>query len=371
MAVFTRVDLDNTAGGIDGDTVHEDFRDFIYMISPTITPAISNFGRGTAANDIVDWQTNTLRASAGNAYIDGAASDAAREGGRTPVKLHAVCQIQREELNISRRARIVNGAGRADELGYQMALKGYALRLDMERQIVIGNSDAAAGGGNPAFPPTASVYGTAVTAGLTAPLNTWLMTNTYRATGAGTTDGADGVLNGGGGTFGTPTTAATDASTNNQEPLAEANIATILEGCYRAGGQPTMGMIGVTMKSRFSNYMFSSNARIAQQRQDQGASPNGGSTVIGAVDVFMSDFGTLQIVPNREQREQDFFILDPTLWEIAYLDAFRREPLAKTGDNYRELLTVDWALVARNEAGSGGIFDINSAVAMVTDATPV
>lgn len=374
MATYTRLDLDRTAGGIEGDTVFEDFQRFIYMISPTITPAIVNFDVENAEDDITYWQINTLRASAGNAYVDGAASDSAREGGRAPFKLHSPCQIMREELRISRRARIVNGAGREDELGYQMALKGLALRLDMERQIVVGNSDAAAAGGatgTPAFPPTAAVYGTTSVAPLTPCLNTCLYSNTYRATGAGTTDGADGALNGGGGTFGTWTTAATDASPDNQEALAEETILSILESCYVAGGMPSMLMCGTTMKTRISNYMFTSSARIASQQQDHGATPNGGLTVAGAVDVFKTDFGTLQIVPNREQRNQDIFILDTSMWAVRYLDSFRREALGKDGDSYRELMTVDWALTARNEAASGGIFDINSATPMITDTTPV
>lgn len=370
MATHTRISLDRTAGGIEGDTVFEDFQPFIYMISPSFTPTIVNIDVEDAEDDITYWQINTLRASAGNAYVDGAESDSSVENGRTPFRLHSPCQIMREELKISRRARIVNTAGREDELGYQMALKGLALRLDMERQIVIGNSDDAAAGGNPAFPPTAAVYAGASTAPLTPCLNTCLYTNTYRATGAGTTDGADGALNGGSGTFGTWTTAATDASLDNQEPFSEESWLNIMESCYNEGGMVSMAMCGTTLKRVISNYMFTSNARIAAQQQDHGSSP-GGLTVAGAVDVFKTDFGTVSIVPNREMRNQDFYLLDTSMWAVRYLDSFRREELAKTGDSYREMMVVDWALTARNEAASGGIFDIDSTAAMVTDATPV
>jgi hypothetical protein len=47
------------------------------------------------------------------------------------------------------------------------------------------------------------------------------------------------------------------------------------------------------------------------------------------------------------------------MWALAFLNGRRMVsvPLAKTGDSDRRMLLSEYALVARNEKGSGGVFD--------------
>lgn len=331
---FDRYDLATS-----GDNVRESLTDVIYNISPTEVPLQSNIGRGSTSNTLHEWQIDELAAvNTSNAAIDGAdfGSDSSDEAQRIGVYM----QISIKYLAVSRRANIVNKAGRKSELAYQIAKKGKELRRDVEAMACLNN---------------ATVAGNSTTASETAGLGAWLKTNTSR--GATGTDPALSNT-----TYGEPTTAAGDGT---QRALSEATLLGILKDCYVQGGNPNMIMVGPTVKQRFSNYMFGSSARIATQYQDQGPSRRGGVSVVGAVDVYVSDFTVLDIVPNRFQRERDVWVLDTEYWEITYLDGYKTETIAKIGDAERRHILVDWGLKSNNEAASGVVADIDETTAMV------
>ena len=331
---FDRFDL-----ATEGDNVREDLTDVIYNISPTEVPFQANAGRGNADQTLHEWQIDELAAvDTGNAAIDGA--DFGADSSDPAQRIGVFCQISIKYIAVSRRANIVNKAGRKSELAYQIAKKGKELRRDVEAIATLNQ---------------ATLQGNSTTASLTAGLGAWIATNTFRGVG-----GADPTLSGG--TFGQPTTAATDGT---PEALSETNMLQVLRECYIAGGNPNMMMCGTTVKQRFSNYMFTANARIATQRQDQGPVNRGGVSVVGAVDVYVSDFTVLDVVPNRFQRERDFWILDTEYWEISYLDGYKTETIAKIGDAERRHILVDWCVSSHNEAASGVVADVDETTAMV------
>ena len=331
---FDRFDL-----ATEGDNVREDLTDVIYNISPTEVPFQANIGRGNADQTLHEWQIDELAAvDLGNAAIDGA--DFGTDQSDPAQRIGVYMQISIKYIAVSRRANIVNKAGRRSELAYQIAKKGKELRRDVEG-ISTNNQ--------------ATLQGNSSTASLTAGLGAWIKTNTSRGVG-----GADPSLSNG--TFGVPDTAATDGTLR---ALSESDMLQILRECYDEGGNPNMMMCGTTIKQRFSNYMFTSSARIATQRQDQGPVNRGGVSVVGAVDVYVSDFTVLDVVPNRFQRERDFWILDSEYWEIAYLDGYKTETIAKIGDAERRHILVDWGLASHNEAASGVVADVDETTAMV------
>src|SRR6266540_3497553 len=81
--------------------------------------------------------------------------------------------------------------------------------------------------------------------------------------------------------------------------------------------------------------------------------------IIAAVDAYESDFGTVKVVPNRFQRARDVLVLEMDKWAVAYLSGRKMLsiPLAKTGDSDRRQMMSEYALEARNEKASGGVFD--------------
>jgi len=119
----------------------------------------------------------------------------------------------------------------------------------------------------------------------------------------------------------------------------------------------------VTGRSRFDE--DSKYAEPRTQRQDQGPVNRGGVSVIGAVDVYVSDFTVIDVVPNRFQRERDFWILDSEYWEIAYLDGYKTEKISKIGDAERRHILVDWMVKSNNEAASAVFADVDETTAMV------
>jgi hypothetical protein len=325
-----------------GENVREDLTDVIYNISPTETPFTANASRGSADNTVHEWMIDELaNVDTANAAIDGA--DFGTDTSDPSSRIGVYMQISIKYLAVSRRANIVNKAGRKSELAYQVAKYGKALKRDVESIACLNQ---------------AAVVGTQSAASKTAGLGAWIRTNTNRGTG-----GADPALSGT--TFGFPTTAATDASALNIRALSEATLLDRLKACYVQGGNPNMIMVGPTMKQKFSTYMFTTNARIATQFQDQGKETRGGISVVGAVDVYVSDFTVIDIVPNRFQRERDVWILDTEYWQIAYLDAYKTETIAKIGDAERRHILVDWGVCSLNQAASGVVADINETLAMV------
>lgn len=334
---FDRFNLDAAAGG--DDNVREDLTDVIYNISPTEVPFQANSGRGNADNTLHEWQIDDLEnVDTGNAAIDGA--DFGVDNSSRASRIGNFCQISIKYIAVSRRANIVNKAGRRSELAYQIAKKGKELRRDVE---AIATQNQAA------------LQGDSATASLTGSLGAWIRTNTDRGAG-----GTDPALSGT--TFGQPTTAAGDGTVR---ALTEDGILGLLREAYDEGGNPNMMMCGPQVKQRFSNYMFTANARIATQRQDQGPVNRGGISVVGAVDVYVSDFTVLDVVPNRFQRERDFWILDSEYWEIAYLDGYKTETIAKIGDAERRHILVDWSVKSNQEAASAVFADVDETTAMV------
>lgn len=331
---FDRYDLgggDNLTTGRMKDNVREDLTDVITNIAPTQTPFQAAIGSGSCKNTRFDWLIDDLdTVDASNARIDGADAGADTSSAATRVSNH--CQISDKPIKVSGRAEVVDKAGRKRETAYQLMKAGKKLKRDLET-ILCGNQ--------------ASLAGASDTAGTTGSLAAWLETNTVRDA----TSGADGGYN--------ATTGVVDAATDSSATVAlsMSNLDTVILGCYTEGGEPDMIMVSPTVKSKLSDFLFSSSARIATlQRETPG---QGQATAVGAVDVYISDFGVLKIIPNRFQRNRDVFILDTSLWRLDYLRRYRTNNLAKTGDAENKQLLVDYGLRSWNEKGSGVVADVD------------
>ena len=323
MATFTTYD----AAGI-----KEQLADVIYNISPEETPFISNVGRKNVSNTLFEWQTDALASvDASNAVVEGA--DAGSASQVATKRMQNYTQISNKVIQISGTEETVDKAGRNSEVAYQLAKKSSELKRDMEA-ILTRNQVAAAGDSS--------------TARTTGSLEAWLRTNTSR--GTGTTDGADPTLSGT--TSGYPNAAATDGSADALREFTEALLKDVIQSVWTEGGDPSILMVGPTQKQKASSF-----AGIAAQRY---MAPNEApSTIIGAADVYISDFGSIQIVPNRFQRDRSAFVLDPEYAAVSYLRDFEVQDLAKTGDSDKKQIIVEYGLEISNEAAHGVIADID------------
>ena len=82
------------------------------------------------------------------------------------------------------------------------------------------------------------------------------------------------------------------------------------------------------------------------------------ASVVASVDVYVSDFGTFKIIPDRFQRARDCWFIDFDFWGVAYLRPFRTETLAKTGDSIKQMLVAEYGLMSKNQKANGFLADV-------------
>jgi hypothetical protein len=57
--------------------------------------------------------------------------------------------------------------------------------------------------------------------------------------------------------------------------------------------------------------------------------------------------------------QTEVFVLDSDMWCVDYHRAYQTTPLAKTGDNEKKQMVVEWTLTSREEASSGAVIGLS------------
>lgn len=327
-----------------GGLINEDVMQQIWDISRFPLPLTDAIGSDSHGNERCEWTVDALQApDITNAQIDGAVTSSIddtnageRQGNES--------QISVKVVKVSTRARESDGIGFADRLSYEIMMRQRELRRDVEAIMMTNQGSVKA--------VSTSVAGTS------AGLGAWIDTN--RSVGA-TGSGGGYVPSTGLVTARTPGTART---------LTETLIKAATKSVYEAGGESKVFMATPTVCELFSDYLFTSSARVAALQSDvrqQGSAV----TATGAVNVFVSNFGTLTLVSNRLQQTtstdvSDVFILDPSYLRLSYLHGYRVEPLAKTGLFDQRQMCVDWSLKVLNDEAQALIGDIDETAAVTT-----
>ena len=272
-------------------------------------------GVSEAKNTLHEWQTDALRdADATNARIEG--DDAAGASLSATTRANNRTQISDKTIIVSGTQEAVNKAGRKSELAYQLIKASKEFKRDIEK-ILVGNQ--------------ASVTGNSTTARKLRSLESWYATNTSR---------------GSSGANGSTSAAATDGT---QRTFTETLLKTVLQSIFTNGGSPNMLMLGANQKQVFSG--FTGNSTRYASATDK--------ALTATVDLYVSDFGELKIVPNRFQRDRTCHIIQPDMWALAYLQPFLISDLGKTGNSYKKQVVAEYTLEARNEASSGVVADLS------------
>lgn len=298
----------------------EDLSDAIYRIDPTDTPFYSGIESEKASAVKHEWQTQALAAAIdSNAVLEGDDAPTANAATAT-VRLYNYAQIQIKIPRVTGTQRVVDHAGRDDEMAYQEMLKGLELKRDVETTFLMNQ---------------AAVAGNGTTIRKLASALSWIKTNVSQA--------------------GTSPTAAdgTDTRTDGtQRAFTEAQLKSVLQQAWTSGGKPDTIMLGA-----FNKQVFSTFVGRGTPTQDQAT-----KKITASADVYESDFGKLKTVPNRFMRTRDCLVLQMDMWARAALPGrnFISFPLSKTGDTDRKQILVEHTLVARNEKASGGVFDLTS-----------
>ena len=295
----------------------EDLSDVIYNIDPTDTPFLSGIPTAEATSTLHEWQTDSLAAASGSNFVE-EGLDAATDSITATTKLNNRTAISDKVPRVTGTQNAILKAGRGDELAYQISKSAKALKTDMETILLQNNAKVTAADNTP---------------GEVGGVPTWLTSNVDSAddatdsTGAGSNQRTDGTARG----------------------FTEAQLKSVLRSIWNNGGDPNMIMLGGYNKQVMSTFTGNATREVsAADRQ-----------LYAAIDIYDSDFGELQVVPNRFIDSNYVFIFQMDLWAAAYLRPFQIHDLAKTGDSERRQLLVEYTLESRNEAGSGAVYDVS------------
>ena len=293
----------------------EDLMDKIFNTSPSETPITSAMGRTTAVTDFHEWQTDALAAaSASNKMIDG--DDVTLDAQVATVRIGNHLQIFNGSVGVSRRANIVKKAGRTMEMGYLKGKKMLELKRNIEAMVL--------------SPTQVAIAATTSVAGQSGGLGVQCVSNPLH-NGAGATAAW---------TSGAPTAAVTGGTNRT---FTKALLDTACQNIYTTSGQ----FAEMLVVSPAHKVLFSAFSGIAQNRFEVKTKQQQGTVVAGA-DVYMSDFGSLSVVPHYLMSGGDTaYVLNTDYLDMAFLDGFKETPLAKTGDSDKVLITADCCLSVR------------------------
>lgn len=199
--------------------------------------------------------------------------------------------------------------------------------LDMELALTQNQASSAGGAG---------------TARSSASAESWITQYTSLGTGtAQTTPGfAAGVV-----------AAPTDSTVTGAFVVSA--LKTMIQTAWTAGGNPGIIMVGGAQKQVVSGF-----AGIATIYREAGKTAKG-TAIVGAADLYISDFGEHRVIPNRFQRNRTALILDMDYWSVAYLTPVKQQEIARTGTADKRLISVNFTLVSRNASASAKVADLS------------
>ena len=339
----------------------EDLANFISMITRDETPFMSSIGKTKATAIFHEWQTDTLAAPGSSKITEGIdyptgnqtenGSAVANEhdasffyAGPNRTRLGNYCQINGKTMQISGTRRAIDQAGVADEYAYQLKKRGTELRRDIEHDLVHTYQHAAGGtnirtmGGYQAWindPATCNTVGTA-----TLP----------------------GANNRGIGTH-VPTL------TTSKGALSLSDVDAVMQKIYQEGGKAGRIMLSPKLRRDFSDLMVTDTG-VRRNLDEKGK-------LRQSVDVYMSDFGDVMVVPNYIMglahtptadsgsgraavavADAAAFIYDPQWFSIATLRPLQETDVGQRGDSTIGMMVEEFTLEVKNPLGCGAIYGL-------------
>lgn len=305
-------------------TVREDLANIIWRIDPDETPFVSSLQRVGAKQILTEWLLQTLNTAQDVPQPEG--FTAVISPAVKPARLSNVCQIFARTVAVSGTLRNVDIPGGEDEYNRQLVLRGLELKRDLEL-VATGNVIKAA----------------------TDPRHlggmvTWC--NNCVVGAGGTVPVGDG-------------TAAAVPGTSYDLTLGAVN--TVVQSVWQAGGAPTLAIMSGNVKNFFATLAQGGTGNPIVAQNIVTASPREEMTIQGAVDVYRTNFGTLQLAPDRFCPAHQVLIITPDYVELAPLpnrDMVNTQ-LAVTGDNTQGMVVFEGTLRVMAPLAHGAIVGLN------------
>lgn len=351
----TNLDAADLKGAAKGGLIREDVMDRIFDISPIDLPFIDMIGSDVCKNPYKEWTQDALQAvNPSNAVVDGV-DPVTGNNTNLGTRVGNQCQISIKVVRVSERAQNTRQIGRSDELVYQLMMRQKELKRDMEA-ILTSIQASVADDGN-------------TTAGKLGGLGSWI-------SGTNCSLGATGTQGG----YSTTTGLTVAPVPGTARALTETLVRDMMQIAYGNGGDPTILLSVPSVIRKLSEYLFTSSARVATLQTTAGMSDvkktpgrsddlHQGVTAIGSVNVLVTDFGTLTLIPDRflqttASNVAPVYGLDPTFFAVGYLQQIQVQPLAKTGLADNRVMSVDYTLIAKNQLSSFAIQAVDTTAAV-------
>ena len=339
------------ASGSNGSNVsqREDLANFITMITREETPFLSSIGKSKATAIYHEWQTDELAAPGNSKLVDGAdfaaPGDSTSDGGAAfnqtgpeRTRLGNYTQINGKTIAVSGTRRAVDQAGVADEYAYQLKKRGTELRRDIEHDLVNGYQ-------------VASGSGTRTMGGYQSFVND-SKTCVYAS---GTAVASGSVRKG--------TTAPTLLADSSRAVLSLSDIDSVMQKIYEQGGKATKIMMSPKLRRDFSDLMVGDTG--VQRNIDESG------RLRQSVDIYMSDFGDLMVVPNyimglgtgtagtaNDHSDSCALVYDPQWFALASLRPLAEVDVGQKGDSTVGMLVEENTFECKNPLACGAIYGL-------------
>lgn len=334
----------------DNGLIREDVMNQIFDISQYPLPFTEMMGSpDPVGNSYAEWTQDTLQAiNLDNAVVDGA--DAGANDTNTGARVGNHAQISVKYCYVSTRAKASDTIGRSDELAYQVMMRQKELRRDVD--AIMQSQQASVADNGDAVPGRSAGFGA------------WLTTNVDR-----------GALGANGG-YGATSPNIVDAPTpGTPRAVDEQSLRDVAQSVYEQGGNVTKLVTNPAIKRKISEYFYTDQAKVATLTSETGQASEQ-ATAKGAVDVWVSDFAILELIPSRTQPQvaannYNIYLVDPEYVRQGMLKGYNGEELGKVGLSTKWQLSVDWTLKVLTEKAHGVMADIDPSLPMLAEpATP-
>lgn len=302
----------------------ETLADIIYKIDSDETPIFTASNKETSDGIFTEWQVQELATAAQNSVSEGA--DMSDTGVTATSRLGNYHQISQKGYIISKTLDSVSKAGRDREVAYQKVLKGLELRRDIEK--IVGDLNVAKSASEPRKSATLITW---ITNGDASP------SDISFATG----DGSD-----------------TADLTGTEAALTLAKIDNAMTQAWQDGGNPRMLVCDANNRANISDLAQAGTNLVTNQVNTTAAKA---PAFVGAVSVYMTDFGTLDITPSRFISDDKMFLIDPDYVCISTLNGrnFSENEIAPTGDAEKRQILCEWSLKVKAPKAHAAVIGLN------------
>jgi len=294
--------------------IKENVSNIINNVSPAETPFYSMVKKFAVTNRLYQWQTDTLQIPIANAQLEGDVVSVSASTATTMLTNRT--QIAYKSMAVTDTARTVNDYGRADDYDYILMKRGKELKGDIELALLANKIQDA---------------GSATTARTCAGFLTYIK-SVVNSSGTNNATGSSLLVLG------------------SSTALVYSQISSAMTMAYSAGGSPTILMTTPALKRAFSGLAFSATPSTADVRYNLDSIKP--AVAIGTVERWLSDFGTVDVMVNRQMSRQtgdsilstSVFLIDPKYVRCGILQDVEVIPLAKRGLSDEAFIRCEFTL---------------------------